>query len=92
MGGGAWWPAVHGVTKEPDTTEHAHALESTAANECDSFTAALPAPGGTGSEQPGSVWDRHRPLPGARRLTWPLWPSPCSAAAPSALLAPAEAS
>ena len=55
MDGGAWWPTVHGVTKEPDTTEHAHILESTAVNECDNFTAALPAPGGTASEQPGSV-------------------------------------
>ena len=54
MDGGAWWPTVHGATKEQDTAEHAQALESTV-NECDNFTAALPAPGGTASEQPGSV-------------------------------------
>ena len=24
MDRGTWWTAVHGVTKEPDTTEHTH--------------------------------------------------------------------
>ena len=53
MDGGAWWP-TNRVAKEQDTTEHAHTLESTAVNEHDNFTAALPAQGETAAEQPGS--------------------------------------